>query len=65
VGSNDMKIDELNIYDDVIIKSNDEWSGLRGVVDWKHDGMIGVFCTLKPNYLYTVGSWNSNNIIKI
>lgn len=60
-----MNINELNIFDDILIQSNDEWNGLRGVVDWKRDGMIGVFCTLKPNYLYTVGSWNSNNIIKI
>lgn len=60
-----MNINELNIFDSVLIQSNDEWNGLRGVVDWKHGEMLGVFCTLKPTCLYTIGSWNSNNVIKI
>lgn len=60
-----MNINELKIYDDIIIQSTDSWNGLRGVVDWKHDGMLGVFCTLKPTCLYIIGSWNSKNVIKL
>jgi len=47
-----------------MLRTNDEWNGLVGIIEESTDGLITLWCTVKPGLKYYVKPADAEQILK-
>lgn len=58
-------LEDVEWGDHVKIVADGDWKDLTGIVHKRSKDLLAIFCVTKPIYLYYVGSWNKNDIVKV